>query len=295
MFERPTSGSIVCPECGRLVGVRDEKCLGCGRSNPGMWGLAPLLNRLAQSFGFMQIVLYGCLSMFGLSLLLAPSQVSFNGLFSLLSPGSGPLYLLGMSGAVPVFQEGRWWTVLSAAWLHGGALHIILNVVWIQRMTEAIRQGDRSYFGFPQLVIIYTVSSATGFLLSSFMGLLVYLPGPLRGAFFTVGASAPLFGLFGALVYFGQRTANSAMIQYGSRFALIWIVIGFMMGFGEINVLRIDNWAHLGGFGGGYATAWALKPNPDLPDDPKHTVIAIVCIALILLSILLSVVNGLAR
>ena len=40
------------------------------------------------------------------------------------------------------------------------------------------------------------------------MGLFTFLPGPLRGAFFTVGASAPLFGLFGALVFYGQRTGN---------------------------------------------------------------------------------------
>ena len=294
MIKRSNSGSIVCPSCGRLVGVRDEKCLGCGRANPGLWGFAPWLRDIERNFGFMSIVLYGCLAMFGLSLLLAPGEVGFSGIFDLLSPGGGPLMLLGMSGTIPVFQEGRWWTVLSAAWLHGSALHIILNVLWIQRLSEGIRAEHRNYFSMPQLVIVYTVASITGFFMSSLMGLFPFL-GPFSGAWFTVGASAPLFGLFGALVYFGQLTGNKAMTRYGSQFAILWIVIGFMMGFGGIDAIRIDNWAHLGGFGGGYLTARILKPNPDLPDDPKHTVIAIACVGVILLSIILSVAHGLGR
>ncbi len=276
-----------------MVGVRDEKCLGCGRANPGLWGFAPLLAKLGRDFGFMQIVLYGCLTMFGLSLLLAPSQVGFDGLFSLLSPGGRPLWLLGMSGTIPVFGEGRWWTVLSAAWLHGSALHIILNVMWIQRLSDGIRDEYRAYFGLPQLIIIYTASSISGFLLSSFMGFFTFL-GPFAGAWYTVGASAPLFGLFGAMVFYGQRTANRGMIEYGSRFAIIWILIGFIAGFSGIEVIRIDNWAHLGGFGGGYLTAWALRPNPELPDDPKQTVYAMVCLAMTLLSIVVSVISGLS-
>ena len=290
MFKRPTSGSIVCPTCGRLVGVRDEKCLGCGRSNPGMWGFAPYLQQLGRNFGFMQIVLYGCLAMFGLSLLLAPGQVGFDGIFSLLSPGGWPLVLLGMSGSVPVFEFGRWWTILSAAWLHGSALHIVLNVMWIQRLSDTVSQ----YLSISQIIIVYTVASATGFLLSSFMGLFTFLPGPLRGAAFTVGASAPLFGLFGALVYIGQRTGNRAMTAYGNQFVIIWLVIGVLMSFGPIDAIRIDNWAHLGGFAGGWAAARIISPHPDLPENPKHPLLALVCLALIVLSIVFSVVHGLS-
>jgi hypothetical protein len=44
-------GSIVCPSCGNLVGVNDEKCFTCGRGIPA-WGFAPLLNRLGRDLGF---------------------------------------------------------------------------------------------------------------------------------------------------------------------------------------------------------------------------------------------------
>ena len=46
-----------------------------------------------------------------------------------LAPNQQSLFLLGASGAWPVFIFGRWWTVLSASWLHGGLLHILFNMV----------------------------------------------------------------------------------------------------------------------------------------------------------------------
>ena len=39
MFKRKTTGSVVCPSCGSLVGVRDDKCYSCGRANPGPLGI----------------------------------------------------------------------------------------------------------------------------------------------------------------------------------------------------------------------------------------------------------------
>ena len=31
------TGSVICPSCGKLVGVNDERCLSCGRLRPGMF------------------------------------------------------------------------------------------------------------------------------------------------------------------------------------------------------------------------------------------------------------------
>ena len=57
VFQRKTSGSVVCPACGSLVGVRDDKCYICGRVNPGLWGFAPLLRQLGADFGFVPFVI----------------------------------------------------------------------------------------------------------------------------------------------------------------------------------------------------------------------------------------------
>ena len=56
MLGRRTTGSVVCPGCGSLVGVSDEKCYICGRVNPGLWGFAPVLRRLGNDLGFVPLV-----------------------------------------------------------------------------------------------------------------------------------------------------------------------------------------------------------------------------------------------
>ena len=42
-FGTKRQGAVLCPGCGKLVGVNDRECLSCGRRNPGMFGLAGVL------------------------------------------------------------------------------------------------------------------------------------------------------------------------------------------------------------------------------------------------------------
>lgn len=279
MFERQTTGSVVCPNCGRLVGVQDAKCFNCGRANPGLWGYAPLLNKIGRDLGFTQIVLYTCAALFLITLVSDPSNIGRGGIFSMLSPGQRPLFLFGASGAIPVFGYDRWWTILSAAWLHGGLLHIGMNMMWLRDLMPAVSQ----MYGVGRLVIIYTAGAAAGFATTSIMGLFPGL-GFLAGAGFTIGASAPLFGLFGALIVYSQRGGPSSIGQQVWRWVIIFGVIGLLVPF-------IDNWAHLGGFAGGYLAARWLDPLKD--ETPRHLLLAIVCLGLNAASIVASVLHGL--
>src|SRR5260221_11662343 len=131
MFQRRTTGSVVCPSCGSLVGVRDESCYTCGRANPGLWGFGPVLRKLGQDFGFAPIVMVVSAALYLLSLLLSGNAIRMDGLMALLAPSTPVLFLLGASGAIPVFGFGRWWTVLSAGWLHAGLLHIVFNLYYV--------------------------------------------------------------------------------------------------------------------------------------------------------------------
>ena len=102
------------------------------------------------------------------------------------------------------------------------------------------------------MVIIYTVSCVTGFLLSSFMG--AFLPIPLlRRGTLTIGASAPIFGLLGALVYYGRRGGSSMVRSEAMGYAVTLFVIGLIMP-------GVDNAAHAGGFVGGYLAGMWLDP-----------------------------------
>jgi len=284
MFRQKT-GSVVCASCGSLVGVNDDKCYTCGRRNPGLWGFGPVLRRFGNDLGFINLILYGCIAIYFLSLIvtmLLGGNVLGGGLLSILGPSGEATYLLGSSGAVPVFLYGRWWTVLSAGWLHGGALHILFNMMWVRDLGPVV--GD--FYGAARMVIIYTVGCITGFLLSSFVGAYFpYIPF-LGGSHFTVGASAPLFGLLGALVHYGRRGGSRLVGSTALNYAISAGVFGLIMP-------GIDNTAHLGGFIGGYLASMWLDPLK--PERMDHFVIAALCLLATALAVIASVVTTLLR
>jgi rhomboid protease GluP len=282
MFKRQTTGSVVCVSCGYLVGVKDDVCYNCGRRNPGLWGFASAVRRLGNDVGFVPFVTGMCIVMYGLSLLLSGSGlVLVGGLMDFLAPSQQSLFLLGASGAWPVFLGGRWWTVLSASWLHGGLLHILFNMIWIRQLAPAVAE----LYGPGRMIVIYTIAGAFGFALSSIAGAYLWFLPFLQGAQFTVGASAAIFGLLGALVYYGRRTGSNVVHSQAVYYAVTLFVFGLIM-------RGVDNYAHAGGFVGGYLASRVLDPLK--PERINHLVLALVCLALSILSIIVSVIHGLA-
>lgn len=279
MLKRQRTGSVVCRSCGLLVGVNDEECYNCGVRNPGLWGYASILRRLGQDLGFMNLVTVVCLILYVASLAVNPSGIGSRGFLGFLSPGNEGLFLFGASGSVPVFLYGRWWTLLSAGWLHGGLLHIGFNMLWVRQLAPVTSE----IYGPGRTVIIYTVSSAMGFLMSSGVGTF-WAGGYTGGAPFTVGASAAIFGLLGALVYSGRRGGSGHISKQAQTYAIFLGLFGFIMP-------HVDNWAHAGGFLGGYLIARWLDPM--LPERMNHIVAAVLCLAATFGAILLSVVTGL--
>ncbi len=250
MFKRQRTGSVVCV-CGSLVGVNDEQCYTCGRRNPGLWGYAPILRTLGGDIGFfVTLIMYGCAGLYLLTLLLSVRWgydiLGRGNPLAALSPMPLASRLFGMSGAVPVFLNGMWWTVLSAGWLHGGVLHLVFNMMAVRSLAPP----TADIYGAPRMIIIYCFSSVTGFLLSSVAGLFNI---PLLGASYTLGASASIFGLLGALMYYGRRSGSSIVHAEAKAYALGFFVFGLI-------VPGIDNAAHAGGFIGGYLASMALDP-----------------------------------
>jgi rhomboid protease GluP len=283
VLNRRTSGSVVCPSCGSLVGVRDDKCYSCGRANPGLWGFGPALRNIGADFGFGNVVIGACVTLYAITLLMSGNAIfQVSGIMSLLAPSTPALFLFGASGAIPVFTFGRWWTVLSAGWLHASLLHILLNMYWVRQMGPAMTD----ILGPARTVIIYTAGGVAGFALSSFAG--AFLPAIpfLHGAGFTVGASAPVFGLIGALYHYG-RTSSSIAKQMAQSIVIQAVIFGVIMGNSGI-----DNFAHLGGFAGGYFTSAFL--NPMTRERGDHMIIAAACLLLTALSIITSILTGLS-
>jgi len=272
---------VVCPSCGSLVGVRDDKCYTCGRANPGLWGFGPMLRQLGADLGFVPLVVGASATLYLLTLLASGSEMQIvSGGFNFLSPSGRALLLFGMSGAYPVFGFGMWWTLLSASWLHGNLLHIVFNMMWVRDLGPA----TADVVGPSRTVIIYVVSGVCGFFLSSLTGYL--FPGIplLHGASFTMGASASIFGLLGALVHYGRISGSSFVYSTAMRYAVILFIFGVIMP-------GVDNYAHAGGFAGGYIASAFF--NPMTRERCDHLIAAIACLAATFLAIAFSVVHGL--
>jgi membrane associated rhomboid family serine protease len=99
-----------------------------------------------------------------------------------------------------------------------------------------------------------------------------------------MGASASVFGLLGALVHYGRKSGSSLIKGQAINYAVILFVMGFVM-------RGVDNFAHAGGFIGGYATSAFF--NPLTRERGDHMIAAVLCLAATFLAIAYSVVHGL--
>ena len=263
--------------------MRDDKCYTCGRANPGLWGFGPLLRQLGADLGFVPLVIGASSIIYVLTLVASGGDLQIaGGGMNILAPSGRALLLFGMSGAYPVYGYGYWWTVLSASWLHGGIIHILFNMMYVRQIGPA----TADIIGPSRTVIVYVVSGVAGFFLSSTAGLLLGgLPIPiLHGASYTMGASASIFGLLGALVQYGRKSGSSYIHAQATQYAIMAGVFGLIFP-------GIDNYAHAGGFFGGYLASAIL--NPLTRERGDHLLIAIGCLVVSLLAIVFSVIHGL--
>jgi rhomboid protease GluP len=237
-FMRKRTGAVVCPSCGRLVDVNEPVCPYCGRPSPGMFGYGPALQRLLGGFDLSTAVVGCCVVLYVLSLLIDFAHIHvMAGMFDFLSPSGWALYMLGMTGGAAT-QYGHWWTLLTAVFLHGSLLHLLFNMV----VTRQFLPQVMDLYGSARAWVIFVVAGIVGFAVSN-------LAAPRVP---TMGASGAIFGLLAALIVYGRRTHQHAVAQR------LWMSAGMMFLFGFI-MPSVNNWAHAGGFAGGFVAAEALS------------------------------------
>lgn len=149
------------------------------------------------------------------------------------------LFLFGAKYA-PAITQGQWWRLITAGFLHGGLIHIGMNS-WV--LYDLGAQVEEAY-GTARFLVIYFITSIAGFYASM-------LWAPMTPS---VGASAALFGLIGAMVALGTRAGNA----YGRAlrgFYVRWAMYGLVMGF---IISHVDNAAHIGGLAGGFAVGYLV-------------------------------------
>jgi rhomboid protease GluP len=117
------------------------------------------------------------------------------------------------------------------------------------------------------MFVIYTMSGIIGFLISY-----------LAGIAFTIGASASVCGLVGAVLYYGRSRGGI----YGRnlyRQISIWIVFIFVFG---LMVPGINNWGHGGGILAGIIFGYLLGYQEKRKEGIIHKMLAGVCATLTL-------------
>lgn len=196
--------------------------------------------------------------MFVLSILISPTSTRFSpNPFDFLSPGNTSLILLGATGTIPIDRFHRWWTLLSANFLHGSILHLLFNMLAFRQIAPFVLQE----YGISRTTVIFLSSGAAGYLISY-----------IAGIRFTLGASASICGLIGAAIYYGKSRGGyfGEMIY---RQVAGWAAGIFIFGF---LFPGINNWAHGGGLLSGLFVAFLLGYSERSQESSIHRTLAAV-------------------
>jgi len=176
------------------------------------------------------------------SLFIAPGAVNFSlNPMVFLSPATGVLFKLGASGTLPVFAEDRWWTLITANYLHGSLLHLLFNVFALR----AVGKINIEIYAPSRLFLIYFFGGIFSMAISSLAGI------PL-----TLGASGAICALIGSMSY-DQWRASKGNLKMRIASIGTWVALIVITGLVFPNV---NNWAHAAGFVSGFFLGFLLWP-----------------------------------
>lgn len=165
-----------------------------------------------------------------------------------------------------LIMSGEYWRFLTPVFLHNGPMHLLLN----------------SYSLF---IIGTTVEKLLGRARFSFIYFIAGLMGSIASFMFSVypgvGASGAIFGLMGALVYYGIEHPALFRRSFGKSIILM-IVINIAYGF---SVTGIDNFAHIGGLIGGFLSAGIVGTTSALKALRNRIAFTVITLAIIVTSL----------
>lgn len=175
----------------------------------------------------------------------------------IMQPSPADLLAWGANSASSVLNDREYWRLLTATFLHGGAIHLGFNMLglWV-----AGRQLNRLH-GNGNFLLIYLGSALAGSALSLHFSAQQSV---------SVGASGAVFGVLGALLVamFQHRgqipslTGKNVLTSQG-----LFLAYALVQGFSQRGV---DNAAHMGGLVAGCALAWILVEKIDAQASPAR-------------------------
>ncbi|MBN8236631.1 rhomboid family intramembrane serine protease [Halobacillus kuroshimensis] len=142
----------------------------------------------------------------------------------------------------PAIMDGEWWRIFTSTFLHIGFIHLFMNMLALYYLGSAVER----IYGTVRFAVIYFAAGLFG-------GMASFMMNPSVAA----GASGAIFGLFGALLFFGVQYKQLFLRTMGYN---LIVIIGINIAFG-VMVPQVDNGAHIGGLIGGF-TASAMVHMP---------------------------------
>jgi membrane associated rhomboid family serine protease len=242
----------ICPSCGALVGVNATRCHQCGASM--RFSFAALTRGLSGHFGgrapITTLLLIVNIMMFGITWVATVSAGEGGGLRILWGMNGEVLYRFGASFPAAIFGGHEWWRLVTALFLHGGLIHIGMNMMVLMQVGPALEE----LYGSAMFFFLYIFTGMVGFLTSAMLG------------HFSVGASAALLGLIGLMLAITTKRGGAYMRQLRSQL-ISSIVFLFVLGFMGTG---IDNSAHLGGLAAGFALGKLLPDREPMTPGERN-------------------------
>ncbi len=248
----------LCPSCGTLVGARVNRCHECGANMN--FGMAAVSKSVREAIPEETPVTYGLLGLnfmiFTITLLASAqaAEAASEG-FSLFGGMDGRVLLRLGARKSDLLLAGEWWRLVMPIFLHGGLLHLGMNMFVLKDLGPALE----NVYGSGRYLFLYMITGVLGFTWTTAWDVLtltraVPLSSPLFGLYLSqyrgisVGASGSLMGLLGlAIAITTLRGGSFAQAIRGQllRSAAFVLVLGLV-------VPGIDNAAHIGGLVSGF-------------------------------------------
>ena len=163
-------------------------------------------------------------------------------LMLILTKASSNIDVLIQNGANVDFltKNGEYYRLLSSIFIHVGVIHFVFNMYALSVVGPQVE----SFFGRFRYFLIFIISGISGSILSI----------TFNTNTVSAGASGAIFGLMGALLFFGYYYRGYLGSIIKSQIIPI-IIINLIIGFSSTG---IDNAAHIGGLIGGVLSSMAL-------------------------------------
>lgn len=136
--------------------------------------------------------------------------------------------------------NGEYWRFITPVFLHAGSAHLALNCYSLYSVGVIVER----IYGHLKFAAIYFIAGVFGSLLSF-----------MFSTNSSVGASGAIFGLVGAILYFGLEKPKVFKKYFGTN---IFLVLAINLAYGLSNS-RIDNFGHIGGLIGGFLASGIVK------------------------------------